>query len=171
MKKYIMLLSILLYVLYLNAENISNRHANPSYKNIKVFTKVLGRSGDSDFYSLQIDIMNTGDSTISFWETPSSYDWIFAFSAVGILVINENERLYFEKKTPNISTINEIRKKVSISPHQMYTIKTLLYIKNRVRFLKTINNLRLIFIFNDANLQFMEDIKQIICEDSIVYKW
>jgi len=171
MKKHIIILTTLFLVFYTNAENISNSHANPNYKNLKVFAKVLERSGVSDFYLLQIDIVNRGDSTIFFWERPSCYDWNFAFSATGILFVNENERLYFEKKIPSIPSIIEIRKKVSISPHQMYTIKTQIYIKDRERFLKTNNNLRVIFIFNDASLQFMEDIKQIACEDSIKYNW
>jgi len=171
MKKYILLLMTLLYVFYLNAEDISNRHANPNYKSLKVFTKVLERSGESDFYLLQIDIVNIGDSIVSFWEKKSSYSWTFAFTAAGILFINENDRLYFEKKISNIPAISEVYKKVSILPHQKYTIKTLLFIKDRVRFLKTNKNLRVIFIFNDAKLQFMEDMKQITSEDSLKYKW
>ena len=120
---------------------------------------------------IQIDIVNTGNSTISFLEKASSYCWTFAFSAAGILFINENERLYFEKKIPDIPSIREVEKKIRILPHQKYTIKTQVFIKDRERFLKTNNNLRVIFMFNDANLQFMEDMKQIICKDSIEYSW
>jgi hypothetical protein len=171
MKKYIIFIIILFLVFYSKAENISDRHANPNYKNLKVFAKVLERFDESNFYLLQIDILNTGSSTVYFWESTSVYGWIFAFSAVGILFINENERLYFEKKIPNIPAIHEIYKKVSIASQQKYTIKTQFYIYNKEKFLRTNNNFRVIFNFNDANLAFMEDIKQIICEDSIVYKW
>ena len=158
-------------VLYSNSENFPTRKSHQSYKNLKVYAKVLERSGESDFYLIQIEIVNTGDSIVSFWELTSSYKLIFAFSAVGIFFINEDERLYFEKKISNIPAVNAVYKKVSILPHQKIIIKTQFYIYNKEKFLKTKNNLRVCFIYNDANLHFMEDMKQIICEDSIVYKW
>lgn len=166
-----MLLVAILCIFNLAGEEISNRHANPNYKNLKVYAKVLESTEKNDFYLIQIDIVNKGDSPVSFWETKSLYNWIFAFSATGILFVNEKERLFFEKKITNIPTISEVREKISILPLQKYTIKTQFFIKDRIRFLKTNNNLRVIFIFNDADLQFMEDMKQITSENSLDYKW
>jgi hypothetical protein len=155
----------------LYAENHLNGKSNPNYKNLKVYAKVLERSGESDFYLIQIDIVNTGDSTVSFWETTSNYVWIFGFSAFGVVFINQNQRLNIEKKITDSQGQKAVQIKVKIIPHSKYTIKTQFYIFNKEKFLKTKNNFRVVFIYNDADLQLMEDMKQIICEDSIVYKW
>jgi len=173
MKKYVIFLFVLFFSFNLNAEgHRSKRRANHNYNNLKVYAKVLDRFGKSDFYLIQIDIVNSGNSTVSFWETTSCYDKIFAFSAAGILFINENDRLYFEKKIPDIPAVYEVNKKVSILPHQKYTIKTQFYIKNRENFLKTNNNLRVFFHFFDANLQLMEDVMfPKVTSDTIDYKW
>jgi hypothetical protein len=171
MKKYATTLISLLCVIYSTAENRPTGKSNPNYKNLKVYAKVLERSGSSDFYSIQIDIVNIGKSTVSFLEEASSYSWTFAFSASGVIFVNETVRMYLEKKIPNIPTVTEVEKKINILPHQKYTIKTQFFIKDRVRFLKTNNNLRVIFLYNDANLQLMTDVKKIVCQDSIVYKW
>jgi len=170
MKKSLIFLIALHSILFSNAEGFPTRKSKQNSKNLKVYAKVLEHYGKSDFYLAQIDIVNLGDSTVSFWETTSCYDGIFAFSSAGILFINENDRLYFEKKIPEIPAIHQINKKVNILPHQKYTIKTQFYIKNRKRFLETNNDLRVIFLLNDANLEFMEDIKQ-IPSDTINYNW
>lgn len=170
MKKILIFLFTLFCIFTSNAEGYPTRKSKQKYKDLKVYAKVLERYGESDFYSIQIDIVNTGSSTISFLEKSSSYGWTYAFSAAGILFVNENERLYFEKKIPNIPAITEVEKKISILSHQKHTIKTLFLIKNRERFLKTNNNLRVIFIFSDANLLLMEDMIQ-IPSDTINYKW
>lgn len=172
MKKYIVVIIFSLYILDSNAENISKRHTNSSYINLEMYAKVLERYDDSNIYLIQIDLLNKGNSTISFLETPFSYGYIFAFTSLGVILINENERLYFEGKIHTIPPIvGANRNEISILPHKTYTIKTYFYIHNKEKFLKTNKNLRLIFNFNDIDLQFMEDIKQIISKDSIYYKW
>jgi len=170
MRKILILLFALLSIFTSNAEGFPTRKSKQKYKDLKVYAKVLERDGKSDFYSIQIDIVNTGNSTISFLEESSSYCWTLAFSAAGIIFVNKNERLYFEKKIPNIPTVTEVEKKVSILPHQKYRIKTQFYIRNRKRFLETNQKLRIIFIFSDANLLLHEDMIQIL-SDTIKYKW
>jgi hypothetical protein len=174
MKKYFIFLFTLFCILNLNAEgHRSNRRSNPNYKNLKVYVKVLERYGKSDCYLAQIDIVNTGNSSVSFRETTYGYSWIFGFSAGGVMFITEDERLYYEKKRTDIPTVKGVEKKVRILAHSTYTIKTKFYIRNRELFLKTNKNLRLEFHFNDANLGFMEDESRpkIISENIIEYKW
>ena len=174
MKKYFIFLFALFCILNLNAEgHRSNRRSNPNYKNLKVYVKVLERYGKSDCYLAQIDIVNTGNSSVSFRETTYGYTWIFGFTAGGIMFITEDGRLYYEKKLTNIPPRKAIDKKVRILPHAKYTIKTQFYIKNRELFLRTNKNLRLEFYFNDANLGFMEDpmCPRVLSENIIDYKW
>ena len=171
MRKYIILFLILFCIFNLYAENSLKGKSNPNYKNLKVYAKILEHYEKSDFYLAQIDIVNTGDSTVSFWETTSNYVWIFGFSAFGVVFINQNQRLNIEKKITDSQGQKAVQIKVEIIPHSKYTIKTQFYIFNKEKFFKTKNNFRVVFIYNDADLQFMEDMKQIICEDSIVYKW
>lgn len=162
------------YFLNINAEgHRSTRRANPNYKYLKVYVKVLERYGKSDCYLAQIDILNTGNSSVSFRETTYGYSWIFGFTAGGIQFINKYERLYYEKKITDIPPIKGVDKKVRILAHATYTIKTEFYIRNRELFLRTNKNLRLEFQFNDANLEFMEDetCPYIISENTIYYNW
>lgn len=170
MRKILISLFTLLCIFTSNAEGYPTRKSKQKYKDLKVYAKVLERSGKMDFYTIQIDIVNTGNSTISFWEKSSSYCWTFDFSAGGVLFVNKTERLYFEKKIPKIPTIKDIDKKVSILPHQKYTIKTQFFINDRKTFLKTNNDLKVIFIFSDANLLFREDVIK-ISSNTINYKW
>ena len=170
MRKTLIFIFALLSILHSNAEGYPTRKSKQKYKDLRVYAKVLERYGKTDFYLAQIDIVNTGNSAVSFWETTSGYSSIFAFTATGIIFINDIERQYIEKKRPNVPAINVINKKVNVLPHQKYTIKTQFYIRNRKRFLETNKNLRIIFIFSDANLLLHEDMIQIL-SDSINYKW
>jgi len=173
MKKYIIFLFALLCIFNLNAEHISNKKSNPKYKNLKVYAKVLKRYGNTNLYLAQIDIVNTGSSSVSFWEETSDYAWIFSFTAAGISFVNKCGRLYYEKKIAKIPLLKSIQRKVDVLPHSKYIIKTQFYINNKERFLKTNRNLRLTFIYNDANLNFMQDDMRpkIISENVIDYKW
>jgi len=64
MKKHILFIITLLCVFNSYADVYHpNQKPNPKYKNIKVYAEVLERLGDSDFYLIQIDIENIGDST------------------------------------------------------------------------------------------------------------
>jgi len=174
MKKYFIFLFALLCFLNINADgHRSNRRSNPNYKNLKVYVKVLERYGKSDCYLAQIDIVNTGNSTVSFRETTYGYTWIFGFTAGGVKFITEDERLYYEKKITYIPPRKGVDKIVRILAHSTYTIKTKFYIRNRDLFLKTNKNLRLEFHFNDSNLGFMEDESRpmVISENTIEYKW
>lgn len=174
MKKYFILLFVLFCIPNLNGEgHRSNRRSNPNYKNLKVYAKVLKQYGKSDCYLAQIDIVNIGNSIVSFRETTYGYSWIFVFTAGGIKFITEDERLYYEKKITEISPKRGVDKKVTILPHTTYTIKTKFYIRNRELFLKTNKNLRVVFLYNDANLGFEEDVTvpKITSENTIDYKW
>lgn len=167
------LLVLLLGSLNINAESISNRHANPNYKSLKVYAKVIERYNQSDFYKIQIDIINTGKSTVYFWETTSNYGCIFAFSAASVMFVNENERLHIEQNLKAGPEINKPDVKRSIKPKQKYTIITQFFIRKKEKFLKTNKDLRIYFLFNDASLAFMEDnnCPKIISENIIDYKW
>jgi len=174
MKKYFIFLFVLFCILDLNAEgHRSTRKSNPNYKNLKLYVKILERYGKSDCYLTQIDIVNTGNSSVSFHENATAYSWIFGFTAAGIRFVHADEHLYFEKKLifqPPTKVIDRI---VRILPHNKYVIRTQIYLQNRKRFLETNKNLRLEFSFNDANLGFMEDESRprIISANIIDYKW
>ena len=174
MKKCFIFLFVLICILNINAEgHRSIRRSNPNYKNLKVYVKVLERYGLSDCYLAQIDILNTGNSIVSFRETTYGYTWIFVFTAGGIKFITEDERLYYEKKIADIPPKKGVDKKVRILPHTKYSIKTQFYIRNRELFLKTNKDLRVVFLYNDANLGFGEDVTvpKIISENVIDSKW
>ena len=174
MKRYIFFLLVLINIFHLNADGFhSDRRSNPNYKNLIMYVKVLQRYDKSDFYLAQIDFENTGNSTVSFWETISGYNFIFTFCAYGITFLNIDQRQYIEKKMTGSPERLFVNKRTDILPHSKYTIKTQIYIFNRERFLKTNKSLRLEFYFNDANLAFMEDsmCPKIMSEDTIDYKW
>jgi len=174
MKKYFIFLFALFCTINLSAEGPrSTRKSNPNYKNLKVYVKVLEHYGKSDYYLAQIDIVNTGNSSVFFREPTYGYSWIFVFSAAGVKFINKYERLYYEKKITYIPSVKGGEKKVRISAHASYTIKTEFYINNRELFLRTNKNLRVVFLYNDANLGFMEDESRpkIISENAIDFRW
>jgi len=174
MKKYFLFLFGLFCIFNLNAEgHRSNRRSNPNYKNLEVYVKVLERYGTSECYLAQIDILNTGNSTVYFWKTPYDYSLIFGFTAGGIRFIDKNERLYFENKIKYLPPQKATNIKTVILPHTKYTIKTQFYITKKELFLKTNRNLRMEFHFNDANLGFKEDesCPRIISENVIDFKW
>jgi len=174
MKKYLIFLFVLFYILDLNAEgHRSTRKSNPNYKNLKLYVKVLERYGKSDCYLTQIDMVNTGNSTISFREIATGYSWIFGFTAAGIRFVDADKHLYFEKKLIFKLPIKAIDRIVRILPHNKYVIKTQIFINNRKRFFETNKNLRLEFHFNDANMGFLEDesCPRIISENILDYKW
>jgi len=174
MKKHFIFLFALFCILNLNAEgHRSNRISNPNYKSLKVYAKILERYGQHGFYKIQIDIINTGKSTVSFWETTSSYGCIFAFSAASVMFVNENERLHIEQNLKAVPEINKPDVKRTIKPKQKYTIVTLIYIRNRPKFMATNKDFKVYFLFNDADLLFLEDTNcpKIISENIIYYKW
>jgi hypothetical protein len=174
MKKYLIFLFTLFCIFNLKAEgHHSNRISSPNYKNLKLYVKVLERYGKSDFYLAQIDIVNTGNSTVTFWEPTYGYSWIFVFSAAGVKFKNQDEHQYTNKKITYLQPIKGVNKKIKIFEHTTYKIKAEFYIHNRELFLKTNKNLRVVFLYNDANLGFMEDENRpkIISENTIDFKW
>jgi len=174
MKKYFIIFLVLFFRLNLNAEGPrSDRRANPNYKYLKVYAKVLQPYKTNNAYLAQIEILNTGNSSVSFFEPTSSYVEIFSFTAAGVWFINQNQLLYYEKKIAEVPLQKTTYKKVRILPRGKYVIKTMFYIYNRERFMQTNKNLKLAFYFNDANLQYREDETNpyILSENTIVYKW
>jgi hypothetical protein len=174
MKKYFIFLFALFFIFDLKAEgHRSPRKSNPNYKNLKLYVKVLERYGKSDCYLTQIDIVNIGNSSVSFHEIATEYSLIFGFTAAGIRFVDADEHLYFEKKLIFQPPEKAIDRMVRILPHNKYIIKTQIHIKNRKRFLETNKNLRLEFHFNDANLGFKEDesCPRVISENIINYRW
>lgn len=173
MKKYIIFIFALFFIINSKAEHISSKRSNPNYKNLKVYAKVLKRYGNTNLYLAQIEIVNTGSNSVSFWEETTDYAWIFSFTAAGVSFVNKYGRLYYEKKITKIPIQKSIQRKVKVLPHTKYIIKTQFYINNKERFLKTNGNLRLTFFYNDADLNFMEDDMRpkIISENVIDYKW
>ena len=170
MRKILIFLFVLTSIFTTKAEGYPTRKSKQQYKDLKVYAKVLKQFGKSDLYTIKIEIVNTGSTTISFLEESSSYSWTFVFSAGGIHFVNKTERLYLEKKIPKIPTIKNIEKKISILPHQKHSIKTEVFIHDRKVFLNTNNNLKLIFIFCDANLLYREDVIK-IPSNTIIYNW
>jgi len=174
MKKHFIFLFVIFCILDLNAEGPrSTRKSNPNYKNLKLHVKILERYSKSDCYLAQIDIVNTGNSTVSFYENATDYSWIFGFTAAGIRFVHADEHLYFEKKLIFNPPTKVIDKIVRILPHNKYIIRTQIYLQNRKRFLETNKNLRLEFHFNDANFGFLgdESCPKIISENLIDCKW
>lgn len=173
MKKYIIFLLTFACLLNLHAEFTSNRRSNPNYKDLKVYFKVIEHYEKSNFYLAQIEIQNTGKHSVSFWETTSNYARIFGFTAGGIWFVNQNQQVYNENKRNSITLQRSIDRKVRIMPYGKYVIRARFYIRNRKLFLKTNKNLRVVFLFNDANLGFREDATcpKVLSENTITYKW
>lgn len=172
MKKYIIFLLTFACLLNLHAEFTSNRRSNPNYKDLKVYVKVIKHYKNSNFYLTQIEIQNKGKHSISFWET-SNYAMIFGFTAGGIEFVSQNQPVINKNKIPDIVIQRSKDRKVRIMPNGKYFIKARFYIHNRKLFLKTNNNLRVIFLFNDANLGFSEDVMspKIISKNIFDYNW
>jgi len=174
MKKYFIILFAMFCIHFLNAEgHRSNRKSNPNYKNLKVYVKVLEHYGKSDCYLAQIDIENTGNSFVAFWENSDSYALLLSFSAGGVCFVNKYSYQYYEKYKSDLPPQKVNLRKVGILPHAKYKIKMPFYIYNKRIFLKSNKNLSVAFLFNDANLNFREDESQpwIISENTINYKW
>jgi len=174
MRRFIIFFSVLLLSVNLPAEGYPTyRKSNPNYKNLKVYARVLKRYGKSDCFLAQIDIINLGNSTVTFWETTYDYSLILGFTAGGIRFVNKNDRLFLEKKITYIPPIKAVEKKNKILAHEKITIETNFFINNRKLFLKTNKNLRVEFHFNDANLNFKEDQMgpRVLSENVIDYEW
>jgi len=112
--------------------------------------------GSSKFYSIKIEIVNTGNSIVSFWEVVNDFGPTMSISAAGIRFVNINERIGIEKEIDYPPQRLVLRKKY-ILVHEKYIIKTMAYLYSRERFLKTNENPVVIFKYNDANLEFRED--------------
>jgi len=174
MKKVIFFIFALFCMFNLSAEGIpSPRKSNPNYKNLKVYAKVLQRYGKSNYYQIQIDIVNTGDKSLSFWQDIAAPNWSFALYAGGVWFVNKHERQCHEKGLTYKHVQNVDYKKIRIIPHAKYTTKQEFLINNKGTFLNSFKTLRLVFYFNDANLRFMEDEShpKIMSENTIEYKW
>ncbi|MFM2290968.1 MAG: hypothetical protein RIS29_781 [Bacteroidota bacterium] len=148
------------------AEGIPRRHSNSNYKYLKLSAKVIER--DSNCYHLQIELRNTGKKALKFWLIPSDYGFNFAFSAAGILIC---EKPFLRTANPSNTQVNCPDILVNLPTQEKYTIQTWCRIISREKFLKTKSNLRLVFIYNDGNLAYGSDSKQIISNDSVVYQW
>lgn len=158
----------------LSAEGVhSPRKSNPSYKNLKVYAKVLQRYGKSNYYQIQIDIVNTGDRSLSFWQDIAAPNWSFALYAGEVWFVNKKERECHEKGLTYKLVQNVHYRKIRILPHAKYTTKQELIINNKETFLKSFKTLKLVFYYNDANLRFMEDEShpKIMSENTIKYNW
>ncbi len=175
MKKNFILVILLTSSLVIYAEGgESSRRANPNYKKLKVYAHVSKHYGKSNYYQLQIEIVNTGSKSVSFWEDTNTYQYVFMLSAGGITFVNNREREYAlknipYKQRPMLATYRKVR----ILPYARYLIELDICIYNREIFSKSNKNLRLLFHFEDANLAFCEDPTKpkIQSENIIEYKW
>jgi len=175
MRKILILLILITSSLVICAEGgESPKRANPNYKKLKVYAHVLQRYGKSNYYQLQIEIVNTGSKSVSFWEDTNTYQYVFMLSAGGIIFVNNREREYALKNIPyKQKAMLATYRKVSILPHVKYLIKLDICIYNREVFFKSNKNLRLLFHFEDANLAFCEDPTKpkILSNNVIKYNW
>lgn len=174
MKENIILVILLTCSLVINAEGgESSRRADPNYKKLKVYAHVSQHYGKSDYYQLKIEIINTGDRSISFWQDTNSYQYVFRLSAGGVQLVNDRDRCFF-KGMPykNVTTFATYRK-IRILPHASFIQQLDLRVCDREIFLKSNKNLRLLFHFEDANLAFCEDPTKpkILSENIIEYNW
>jgi hypothetical protein len=129
MKKNFIFLFAFICTLNLSADGPrSSRKANPNYKNLKLYVKVLERYGKSDFYLAQIDIVNTGKNFVAFWENPDDYSLVLSFFAGGVCFVNKSTYQYYEKYKTNLPPQRENLRKVGILPHARYRIKMPFYI-------------------------------------------
>ena len=166
MKIYILLIASIICISTSYADSIYVGKSDPNYKNLKVYAKVLNRIENSNFYLAEIVIENAGGTTLSFWESKSSYVWLFDFTAFGVVFMTQDQL-----NNPQEQSVDDI--KVTISPHTKHVIITQFYVFNRERFLETNGNLKLEFHFFDANLNFNEDqmCPKIVSENKIEFNW
>lgn len=174
MKKVISFVVALFFISSLSAEGlVSTRKSNPNYKYLKVYAKVLQRYGNSSYYQIQIDIVNTGDKSLSFWQDMTTPYWSFSLTAGEVWFIYKKERQCYEKgikyKPAQLGGLRKIR----ILPHAKYTTFQEFFIESKETFLKTNKDLRLVFYFNDANFGFMADYDhpKVMSENSIEFNW
>ena len=146
MRKIVIFVILLTSSLVIFAEGgESLRKANPNYKRLKVYANVSQRYGKSNYYQLQIEIVNTGSKSLSFWEDTNTYQYVFMLSAGGITFVNNQEREYALKNIPyKQKTMLATYRKVRILPHARYLIKLDICIYNRNVFFKSNKNLRLL---------------------------
>ena len=101
MKKIFICVILLTGSLVIYAEGgESPQRANPNYKKLNLYAHVLERYGKSNYYQLQIEIVNTGSKSVSFWEDTNTYQYVFMLSAGGITFVNNREREYALKNIP-----------------------------------------------------------------------
>lgn len=173
MAKYIILTILLINIFILHAEGSeSPRRSDPSYKNLKIQAKVIQRYAKSNYYQMQVDIVNTGNKSVSFWEDVNIHIWTFRLWAGGVGLVSKRECECFEKRILYKPYEDEVLRKVRIFPHQKYRLYLYFQIGDREVFLNSNKNLRLIFHFYDANLNWKEDPTRPKIESNILaYKW
>jgi len=174
MKKYILLLLLLAVGLSSYAEAPeSKRRANPDYKYLKLYVKVLKRYGTSNYYQMQLDLINTGPRSVSFWLDIKSYIWTLHFWAGGICFVDSRERECYQKGIKYKLYDHEVYKTVRVYPHAIYRFNADFIIYDREYFLNNNKkNLQLTFLYNDANLGWCEDpTSPKIHSNIITYDW
>ena len=174
MKKYILLLLLLAVGLSSYAEAPeSKRRANPDYKYLKLYAKVLKRYGTSNYYQMQLDLTNTGPRSVSFWLDIDSYNWTLFFGAGGIRLVDSRERECYQKGTKYKLYDYEIHKSIGVYSHARYRFNADFKIYDREYFLNNNKkNLQLTFLYNDANLGWREDPTRPKIESNIItYDW
>ena len=174
MKKYILLLLLLAVGLFSYAEAPeSKRRANPDYKYLKLYAKVLKRYGTSNYYQMQLDLTNTGSRSVSFWLDVDSYIWTLRFRAGGICFVESRQRECYMKGIKYKSSTHQEYKIVRVYPHARFRFNADFIIYDREYFLNNNNkNLQLTFLYNDANLGWREDPTRPKIESNIItYDW
>jgi len=174
MKKYILLLVLLAVGLSSYAEAPeSKRRANPDYKYLKLYAKVLKRYGTSNYYQMQLDLTNTGPRSVSFWLDVDSYNWTLHFWAGGICFVESGERECYLKGIKYKSSTHQEYKTIRVYSHARYRFNADFIIYDREYFLKNNKkNLQLTFSYNDANLGWREDPTRPKIESNIItYDW
>ena len=173
MKKYILLLLLLAVGLSSYAEAPeSKRRANPDYKYLKLYAKVLKRYGTSNYYQMQLDLINTGPRSVSFWLDIKSYIWTLRFRAGGIRFVDSRERECYQKGIKYKLYDHEVYKSVRVYAHARYRFNADFIIFNSDFFKDTNKYLLLTFSYNDANLGWREDpTSPKIHSNIITYDW
>jgi hypothetical protein len=173
MKKYILFLLLLAVGLSSYAEAPeSKRRANPDYKYLKLYAKVLKRYGTSNYYQMQLDLTNTGPRSVSFWLDVDSYNWTLLFRAGGICFVESGERECYLKGIKYKSSTHQEYKTIRVYSHARYRFNADFIIYDRDYFKSINKNLRLIFLYNDANLGWREDpTRPKIESNNITYDW
>jgi hypothetical protein len=172
MKKYILLLLLLAVGLSSYAEAPeSKRRANPDYKYLKLYAKVLKRYGTSNYYQMQLDLTNTGPRSVSFWLDVKSYNWTLNFCPGGIRFVESRERECYQKGIKYKLYDHETYKTIRVYPHARYRFNADFKIYEREDF-KNTDNIQLTFLYNDANLYWKEDPTRPKIESNIItYDW